>query len=93
VVCGPGSAQSRGDVRSIRDSDHEHPRPRPTCVSLATNEFDEQCEDDFSLRLKRITRVRRRSASGKAVLGERFEEQGGIAIRLRARNAVNMRVI
>jgi len=28
------------------------PRPRLTGVGLATNEFDEQCADDFGLRLE-----------------------------------------
>jgi hypothetical protein len=33
--------------------EHPHPhRPRLTGVSLATYEFDEQCEDDFGLRLE-----------------------------------------
>jgi hypothetical protein len=40
-------------------------RSRFTSVSLAANEFDEQCEDDFGLRLLRLC------------WGERFEEPQG----------------
>ena len=72
-------------------------------VSLATNESDEQCGNGFGLRLGLGGELLEQeedntgAAEGKreAEVGvtERFEEQGEIVIRLRARSAVNMRVI
>ena len=61
-------------------------------TSASVSRLEEKC-----LSKRKTTRVPR-SASGKAEFGERFEEQGeegGVVIRLRARNlnAVNMRVI
>jgi hypothetical protein len=70
------------------DLHREHPDPpwpRLTGVILATNEFDEQCEDDFGLRLELGGELLEQeedntgATEGKresGALGERFEEQG-----------------
>jgi hypothetical protein len=67
-----------------------------TGVSLANNEFDEKCDDDFSfvsssencLRQRKTTRVPRRE-SGKAERPGVLRRRSGVV----ARKAANMRVI
>ena len=82
-----------------------HPgRPRLTGVSLATNEFDELCEDGFGIRFELGGELLQQegkntcAAEGK-LEAERSERvlrsrrRSGVEIRVRARNSVNMRVI
>jgi hypothetical protein len=72
-------------------------RPRLTSVGLAVNEFDEQREDDFGLRLELRGELLEQEEdntgdaerSSESVLRSRGERWCCI----RARNAVNMRAI
>jgi hypothetical protein len=87
--------------------EHPHPhRPRLTGVSLATEEFDEQCEDDFGLCLElggELLEPEQEEDNTGAAEGKResgawraFRGAGGkcvVVIRLRAQDAVNMKVI
>jgi hypothetical protein len=87
----------------VHDLHRGHSRPRLTGVSLATNEFDEQCEDDFGLCLELGGDLLEQeedntgAAEGKrlseSVLMSRGKRWCSIVIRVRAWNAVNMRVI